>query len=183
MPSLPDDNERLAQAEARAVWIVRVGGVDESNGNPNGGRFAKRGQVVALQPPDQAERRCGELPVLHGELELLGGSEDYVFCRIQLQTSGMGFFALPSFFFKNVQCVRETDVLVEHQPPQGVFVCDHACLVIHYQMVRQSQLVGNGACLKLTTLDPTGLALTTAKIPLPLLSPPCSSRFHPDEYS
>ena len=34
-------------------------------------------------------------------------------------------------FFKNVQCVRETEILVEQQPPQGVFVCDHAGLVIN----------------------------------------------------
>jgi len=27
---------------------------------------------------------------------------------------------------KNVWCVRETEILVEQQPPQGVFVCDHA---------------------------------------------------------
>jgi hypothetical protein len=26
--------------------------------------------------------------------------------------------------------VRETKILVEQQPPQGVFVCDHAGLVI-----------------------------------------------------
>jgi len=30
-----------------------------------------------------------------------------------------------------VQCVRETEILVEQQPPQGVFVCDHAGLVIN----------------------------------------------------
>ena len=34
-------------------------------------------------------------------------------------------------FFKNVQCARETEILVEQQPPQGVFVCDHAGLVIN----------------------------------------------------
>jgi len=27
--------------------------------------------------------------------------------------------------------VRETEILVEQQPPQGVFVCDHAGLVIN----------------------------------------------------
>ena len=32
---------------------------------------------------------------------------------------------------KNVQCVRETEILVEQQPPQGVLVCDHAGLVIN----------------------------------------------------
>ena len=31
----------------------------------------------------------------------------------------------------NVWCVRETEILVEHQPPQGVFVCNHAGLVIN----------------------------------------------------
>ena len=34
-------------------------------------------------------------------------------------------------FFENVQCVRETEILVEQQPPQGVFVCGHAGLVIN----------------------------------------------------
>ena len=34
-------------------------------------------------------------------------------------------------FFKNVECVRETEILVEQQPPQGVFICDHAGLVIN----------------------------------------------------
>ena len=29
-----------------------------------------------------------------------------------------------------MKCVRETEILVEQQPPQGVFVCDHAGLVI-----------------------------------------------------
>jgi len=40
-------------------------------------------------------------------------------------------FAPPSPFFKNVQCVRETEIPVEQQPPQGVFVCGHAGLVIN----------------------------------------------------
>ena len=43
----------------------------------------------------------------------------------------MGVFTPPSPFFKNVECVRETELLVEQQPPQGVFVCDHAGLVIN----------------------------------------------------
>jgi len=34
-------------------------------------------------------------------------------------------------FFQNGQCVRETVILVEQQPPQGLFVCDHAGLVIN----------------------------------------------------
>jgi len=29
------------------------------------------------------------------------------------------------------KCVRETEILVEQQPPQGVFVWDHAGLVIN----------------------------------------------------
>ena len=33
--------------------------------------------------------------------------------------------------FQDVQCVRETEILVEQQAPQGVFVCDHAGLVIN----------------------------------------------------
>ena len=32
--------------------------------------------------------------------------------------------------FKKVYCVRETEILEEQQPPQGVFICDHAGLVI-----------------------------------------------------
>ena len=32
---------------------------------------------------------------------------------------------------KNVQCVRQSEILVEQQPPQRVFVCDHAGLVIN----------------------------------------------------
>ena len=30
-----------------------------------------------------------------------------------------------------MKCLRETEILVEQQPPQGVFVCDHAGLVIN----------------------------------------------------
>jgi len=40
-------------------------------------------------------------------------------------------FAPPSPFFKNVECVRETEIQLEQQPPQGVFVCEHAGLVIN----------------------------------------------------
>ena len=40
-------------------------------------------------------------------------------------------FAPPSPFFKNVLCVRETEILAEQQPPQGVSVCDHAGLAIN----------------------------------------------------
>ena len=32
--------------------------------------------------------------------------------------------------FENLQCVIETEILVEQQPPKGVFICDHAGLVI-----------------------------------------------------
>jgi len=32
---------------------------------------------------------------------------------------------------KNVQCVRESKCLEEEQPPQGVFVGDHAGLVVN----------------------------------------------------
>ena len=34
-------------------------------------------------------------------------------------------------WLKNMKCVRQTEILVEQQPPQGVFVCDHAGLVIN----------------------------------------------------
>ena len=33
-------------------------------------------------------------------------------------------------FFENVQCVRETEILVEQEKTEGVFVYDHAGLVI-----------------------------------------------------
>ena len=29
-----------------------------------------------------------------------------------------------------MQCARETEILVEQQPPQGAFICDHAGFVI-----------------------------------------------------
>ena len=32
--------------------------------------------------------------------------------------------------FKNVQCLRDTNIPVEQQTPQGFFVCDRACRVI-----------------------------------------------------
>ena len=37
----------------------------------------------------------------------------------------------------NVQCVRETETLVEQQPPQGVFVCDHAGLATNLKHLHQ----------------------------------------------
>jgi len=43
----------------------------------------------------------------------------------------MGVLAPPSSFFLNVQCVRETEFLVKQQFPKGVFICDHAGLVIN----------------------------------------------------
>ena len=39
--------------------------------------------------------------------------------------------ATPSPFLKHVQCERDTEILLEQQPPQGVLVCDHAGRVIH----------------------------------------------------
>jgi len=30
-----------------------------------------------------------------------------------------------------LQCVRETEILMEQQPPKGAFACDHAGLVIN----------------------------------------------------
>ena len=47
----------------------------------------------------------------------------------------MGVFAL-----RNVWCVRETEILVEQQPPQGVLVCDHAGLA------RNKFPYGRGTC-------------------------------------
>ena len=49
----------------------------------------------------------------------------------QLFDVQMGVFALPSPFCNSVKCVRETEILEEQQPPQGVLVCDHAGLVIN----------------------------------------------------
>ena len=34
-------------------------------------------------------------------------------------------------FIKNVKCVKEIEILVEQQSPQGFFVRDHAGLAIH----------------------------------------------------
>ena len=42
---------------------------------------------------------------------------------------------------KNVWCVRETEILVEQQTPQGVFVCDHAGFVINEFSILISTLV------------------------------------------
>ena len=42
-----------------------------------------------------------------------------------------GFPHPPSPFFKNVSCVRETEILAEKLPPSGVFIRDHAVLVIN----------------------------------------------------
>jgi len=42
-----------------------------------------------------------------------------------------GVLAPPSPFFKNVECVRETKILVEQQPPKGVFIYDRAGLEIN----------------------------------------------------
>jgi len=33
--------------------------------------------------------------------------------------------------FSRRRCVRETEILVENQPPKGVFICDHASLLIN----------------------------------------------------
>jgi len=40
----------------------------------------------------------------------------------------------------NVQCVRKTEIMVEQQPPQEVFVCDYAGLVVN----RFSLFAGDG---------------------------------------
>ena len=44
---------------------------------------------------------------------------------------------------KNVYCVRETEILVEQQPPLGVFVCDHAGLVINKFSSLQRKKIGH----------------------------------------
>ena len=49
----------------------------------------------------------------------------------------------PSPFFKNVWCEREPEILVEQQPPQGVFVCDHAGRVISKLSCANSEEVCN----------------------------------------
>jgi len=58
----------------------------------------------------------------------------------------MGVFAPPSPFFMNVQCVGETEILVEQQPPQGVSVCDHAGFVINKLSQRQGILLWRQRC-------------------------------------
>ena len=50
---------------------------------------------------------------------------------IPLTDTETGVFAPPSPYLKNVQCVRENEILVEQQPPRGVLVCDHAGFVIN----------------------------------------------------
>ena len=50
---------------------------------------------------------------------------------------------------KNVQCVRETEILGEQQPPQGFLVCDHAGLVIN----KFSLAATLGMMLKGLTID------------------------------
>ena len=50
----------------------------------------------------------------------------------QLSAYHVNLSALPNTTgFKIVWCVRETEILAEQQLPQGVFVCDHAGLVIN----------------------------------------------------
>ena len=55
----------------------------------------------------------------------------------------MGVSEPPSLCFEKVQWGTETEILVEQQPPQGVFVCDHAGLVIN----KFSPLRGGGPLL------------------------------------
>ena len=43
-----------------------------------------------------------------------------------------------------VWCVRETEILVEQQPPQGVFVCDHAGRVINKFSLFGVRSLGSG---------------------------------------
>ena len=55
-------------------------------------------------------------------------------------------FAPPSPFFENVYCGRESEILEEEQPPQGVLVCDHAGLVINkFSLKRRHPPRGHGA--------------------------------------
>ena len=66
-------------------------------------------------------------------------------------------FAPPSSVFTNVQCVRETEILVEQQSPQEVFVCDHAGLVINKFSLEQDLV-----------LDPEPQILNAPSTPKPL---------------
>ena len=43
----------------------------------------------------------------------------------------MGVFAPPSPFCEHLECVKEAEILVQQQTPQGVFDCDHAGLVMN----------------------------------------------------
>ena len=67
--------------------------------------------------------------------------------RVPAPTTISGLrLAPPSPFLKNMPCVRKTEILVEQQPPQGVFVCDHAGPVINkFSLFEQPSLGLKGA--------------------------------------
>ena len=50
---------------------------------------------------------------------------------VKYNATGNGGVRTSVSFLKKVQCVSETLILVEQQPPKGVFICDHAGLVIN----------------------------------------------------
>jgi len=79
-----------------------------------------------LAAPPGGSRRGSSTPT-HDEMPLIRGPHP----RASGSFPEMGVFAPPSSFFKKVECVRETDILLDQQPLQGVFVCDHAGLVIN----------------------------------------------------
>jgi hypothetical protein len=51
--------------------------------------------------------------------------------------------------------VRETEILVEQQPPQAVFICDHASLVIKYLTLLSAFHVRGCIGWHITTLQTT----------------------------
>ena len=51
--------------------------------------------------------------------------------RAATRSSSAAEVLLEHSTFENVLCVRETEILVEQQTLEGVFICDHAGLVIN----------------------------------------------------
>ena len=68
-------------------------------------------------------------------------------------------------------CVRETEILVEQQPPQGVLVCDHAGLVINKFFLT----AGNATRTDAVSISLEECLLTDSPGKNPVAVPPSSS--------
>jgi len=83
-----------------------------------------------------------------------------------------------------VQCVRETEILVEQQPPQEVLVCDHSGLLINKssQGIRARFRIKRDPCLldfqKIYCCTPPTLAATQGQILSQSPTDAISSRWH-----